>query len=219
MDGPEWAQEEAARRRPAQNTQASVHTAGRMATHRAEPAADPVDPEQLALAIPRRMRVGKPTTIEVRAPRAGLEAWSGGGHDPRTREDQIITKAMAMRLKAPGGGFTIEIASPETQWSERQLDPLSDDIVSWRWIVTPVRSGRQSLQLSTSTRVVCRDGLAAATSLPEQNVPIRVAPNYIGITGKLALWIILAASGLALGHFGESLFSIGSSMIAQAIQR
>ena len=166
------------------------------------------------------MRVGKSVTIDVRAPRAGLEAWSGGnaGLHPRA-EQNIITKAMAMRLKAPDGGFTIEIASPETQWSERFMDPLSDDIVSWRWIVTPTASGRRDLQLTTTTRVVGRDGLAAATSLPEQTVEVRVARNYASLMTRLALWIFLVGASGALGYFGEGVFSMGRSMIAQVVQR
>lgn len=184
------------------------------------PPATPIDPAELAAAIPRRMRAGRRLTVEIRAPRAGLEAWSGGTSDPRARdarEGQIITKAMAMRLKAPEGGLTIEIASPETQWSEGVADPLSDDIVSWRWTITPTRSGRHALQLNTSTRVVCRDGLAAATSLPEQRISVRVSPNYGRLAGRIMLGLALAVGGVALGYFGEGLFSMGRSVLAQVM--
>ena len=115
---------------------------------------------------------GVPATVEIRAPRARLEAWSGG--DQGRRDEQIITKAMVMRLKAPDGQFTVEIASPETQWSEGLPGPLSDDVVSWRWVVTPTRRGRHPLLLQASTRVVGRDGLAAERSLPDQQVTVRV---------------------------------------------
>lgn len=164
------------------------------------------------------MRYGVPTTVEIRAPRARLEAWSGGNADPTVGGyGEIITKAMVMRLKAPEGGFTVEIASPETQWSEGFAGPLSDDVVSWRWIVTPKQRGRLPLLLSVSTRVVGRDGLAAARTLPEQVVDVRVAPNYGRLAGRLMLWILLTASGTALGYFGDRLFSMGTSMLAQVI--
>ena len=175
----------------------------------------PIDPEQLVEDVPTWMRVGVPTTIEIRAPRARLEAWSGGNPDPRARDEQIITKAMVMRLKAPEGGFTVEIASPETQWSEGYMGPLSDDVVSWRWIVTPVEYGRLPLQLTVSTRVVGRDGLAAARVLPEQLVTVRVAPNYGRIASRLAIGLALALSGLIIGYFADGLFSMGSSILAQ----
>ena len=48
---------------------------------------------------------------------------------------------MSVRLRAPEGGFWIEMASPETQWIENTLGLLSDDYASWRWIVTPQRRG------------------------------------------------------------------------------
>jgi len=169
----------------------------------------------LAEDIPERMCVGVPQTVEIRAPRARLEAWSGGNADPRARDAQIITKAMVMRLRAPEGGFTIETASPETQWSEGYMGPLSDDVVSWRWIVTPLDRGRLPLQLSVSTRIVGRDGLAAARALPEQLVTVRVASNYSQLGIRLAVAVGLVVTGLLLGYFGDGLFGLGSSILAQ----
>lgn len=173
----------------------------------------PLDPAQLTEEIPKRMRVGVPVTVEVRAPRGPLEAWSGSA-DPRVHQ-QIITKAMAMRLKAPKGGFSIEIASPETQWSEGHLGPLSDDIVSWRWQVTPQKRGRLPLQLSATTRVVGRDGLAAARALPDQTVTVRVTANVARSAARLAVWLCIAALGVAIGYYAENILTIGSSMLAQ----
>ena len=178
------------------------------------PEVTPIEPVLLTEGMPTRMRVGTPTTIEIRAPRARLEAWSGGSLDPRARDDRIIMKAMVMRLKAPEGGFTVEAASPETQWSEGYTGPLSDDVVSWRWVVTPSASGRLPLQLSVATRVVGRDGLAAARVLPEQLVSVRVAPDFGRIASRLAVSLTLLVSGLIVGYFADSLFSIGSSVLA-----
>ncbi len=178
------------------------------------PEASPIEPELLIQDVPTRMCVGTPTTIEIRAPRARLEAWSGGSLDPRARDDHIIMKAMVMRLKAPEGGFTVEAASPETQWSEGYTGPLSDDVVSWRWVVTPTESGRLPLQLSVATRVVGRDGLAAARVLPEQLVTVRVAPNFARMANRMAMGMALLLSGLIVGYFADSLFSIGSSVLA-----
>ncbi|MGI9479353.1 MAG: Clp protease N-terminal domain-containing protein [Hyphomicrobiaceae bacterium] len=185
--------------------------------HPGQPAPDvsPIEPELLVGDIPTRMSVGVAQTVEIRAPRARLEAWSGGNADPRARDEQIITKAMTMRLRAPEGGFTIETASPETQWSEGYMGPLSDDIVSWRWIVTPLERGRLPVQLSVATRIVGRDGLAAARALPEQLVSVRVAPNYGRLASRFAIGAALVVTGLVLGYFADGLFGIGSSLLAQ----
>ncbi len=166
--------------------------------------------------MPRRMCVGVPTTVEVRAPRSGLEAWSGS-NDPRTHQSMIITKAMAMRLKAPGGGFTIEIASPETQWSDGALGPLGDDIVSWRWIVTPQDRGRHTLLLAASTRIVGRDGLAAERPLPEQSVEIRVAANMGRAGRRLGTWLVIAAGGGLAGYFADDLITMGGKVLAMVV--
>lgn len=161
------------------------------------------------------MRAGKPLTVSVRVPRRQLEAWSGGGPDPATLSQHIITKAMVMRLKAVPTDFSVENASPETQWSEGFGGPLSDDIVSWRWVVTPRRSGRHVLQLSGSTRIVGRDGLAAERPLPPQRIPVRVSPDYGRFFSRAVVWLIIAGMAGALGYFADGLFDMGRSVLAQ----
>jgi hypothetical protein len=172
------------------------------------------DPRSLTAAIPTRMRAGRPVTVDVRVPRRHLEALSGGA-DAVSRAQHVITKAMAMRLKGQPGEFTIENASPETQWSEGFGGPLSDDIVSWRWIVTPRRSGRLNLQVSGTTRIVGRDGLAAERPLPAQRVTIRVTPDYGAITRRAAVLLLIGLGAGALGYYGEGLFDMGRAMLAQ----
>ncbi len=179
---------------------------------------EPIDPASLAAMIPRRMRFARPTTVEVRAPRDRLEAWSGRHTDNSPQGSQIITKAMAMRLKAPEGGFTIEMVSPETQWSQGSDGPLTDEIVSWRWIVTPTRRGRRPLALKITTRVVARDGLAAARALPEQIVDVRIMPNGVRLISRTAFWTATCAVFVALGYFGADLLSMGAQMLAQVIR-
>lgn len=157
------------------------------------------DPAELVADVPRRMRRGIPITVQIRAPRAGLDAWDRPIAD---EQGQVLMKAMVMRLRAPDGGATIELASPETQWAEGYSTPFSDDTVSWRWIVTPSRSGKLTLSLQASTRIVGRDGLAADRAVPEQTVTVRVAPNYrrwlTRWTGTVMLLAVGAAAGLIL---------------------
>lgn len=164
------------------------------------------------------MRAGKPLTVHVRVPRRQLEAWSGGGPDPATLSQHVITKAMVMRLKAAPKDFAVENASPETQWSEGYGGPLSDDIVSWRWVVTPRRSGRHSLQLSGATRIVGRDGLAAERPLPPQRISVRVSPDYGRLFGRVATWLIIAALAGTAGYFADGLFDMGRSVLAQLVR-
>ena len=72
--------------------------------------------------------------------------------------------------------------------------------------------------VSASTRVVGRDGLAAARSLPDQVVSVRNSPNYLRFTGRAAAWIFVAGMGIAAGYYGEGLFSMGSSVLAQVMK-
>ena len=176
------------------------------------------DAKSLLAEVPKRMRAGKPVTVAVRVPRHQLEAWSSGGADAAAASRQVITKAMMMRLKAAPSDFAVENASPETQWSEGYQGPLSDDIVSWRWIVKPRRSGRHSLHLNGATRIVGRDGLAAERPLPPQRVTVRVSPDYIGVARRATVLLLIAATAGALGYFADGLYDLGRSALAQLVR-
>ena len=163
--------------------------------------ARPIDPEKLLDTLPRRLTHGHPVTVEIRAPRAGLDAWGINAEQAESNLNLVITKAMGMRLRAPDGGLTIEPASPETQWSEGFRGPLSDDVVSWRWTVTARRSGIVPIQLCASTRVVGKDGLAAERPLPDQTVDIRVTPDFVAHIKFFSIVAGAFIAGAALTYF------------------
>jgi hypothetical protein len=168
-------------------------------------------PGRLIENLPRTIRVGKPRTIEVRIAKASVQALgadlqSGGTAYPH---DVIITKAISVRLRAPEGGFCIEIVSPETQWIDGTLDPLTDNFASWRWTVTAQRRGRHRLQLVISARTVGADGLATETALQNQIVEVRVRTNYGHVAARWGGWIAAAMVGGVLARFGEGMWNAG----------
>lgn len=174
---------------------------------------------KLAETIPRKMRVGIPTTVEVRIAKPTAKAIVDGLQGPGAawQHEVTITKAMSVRLRSPGGGFWIETASPETQWLENRGLPFADDVASWRWSVTPRIGGKKKLQLVVSVRTIGGDGLAAETALPDQAVEVRVRANYAGAMKRYAGWIVAAIVGGLLARYGEGAFTIGYLMIAKML--
>jgi hypothetical protein len=172
---------------------------------------------QLVENIPRTMRVAVPSTVEVRIAKADVrnlaEGLQGGG--AAYQHEVTITKAMAVRLRAPDGGFFIETASPETQWIDRAGLLSSDDFASWRWHVTPREKGKKRLQLIISARTVGADGLAAETALPDQVISVRVKTNYAKTASHWMGWGIAALVGGLLARFGESLLDAGLQVVAK----
>ncbi len=82
----------------------------------------------LVETIPRRMRVGVPSSAQVRISRDridGLILLLMKGRGMAHRPEALITRALSVRLRAPDGGFWIEAASPETQWVETASGPPS----------------------------------------------------------------------------------------------
>ena len=61
---------------------------------------------------------------------------------------------MSVQLVAPKGQFTVENRSPETQWIDNRLGVHGDNYATWRWRVTPTKSGQHPMQLTISARIV-----------------------------------------------------------------
>ena len=165
--------------------------------------------------IPRKMQVGRPKTVEVRIAKGSARALAGGLQRGGTAypHDVIITTAMSLRLRAPNGEFWIETSSPETQWIENTLGPLTDEFVSWRWTVAPQRRGRLRLQLIISARTVGADGLATETALQDQMIEVRARPNYGQLSARWAGWVVAAAVGAALARFGGEIWNAGRAAL------
>ncbi|MEM6496011.1 MAG: Clp protease N-terminal domain-containing protein [Pseudomonadota bacterium] len=175
----------------------------------------PIHPGQLVENIPRRMTKGVAQIVEVRVARADLSNLADGmqGQGLAQRHELVITQAMSLRLRAPNGGFFIETSSPETQWIENKLGLLSDDFASWRWTVTPQRTGRESLQLIVAARTVGGDGLMAETALPDQVFEVRISTNYKSLALRWTGWAAAAVIGGLFAKFGEQILTLGRAFL------
>ena len=177
-------------------------------------------PGQLIENVPRRMRVGISSPVEVRIAKAEVKAISEGlDHNTTHRHDIQVTKAMSVRLRAPQGGFFIETASPETQWIENALGLMADDYARWRWTVTPKLRGKRRLQLIVSARTVGPDGLAAETALPDQIIEIKVSTNYTALAKRLAGWTAAAVLGGLLAQFGAQIWTVMEPLLRALMQQ
>lgn len=168
-------------------------------------AASAVEPGQLVENIPRKMRVGVPSLVEVRIARGNVPNLAKGmaGTGAPAQRQIMVTRAMSVRMRAPDGGFFIETASPETQWIDNVQGINADDYASWRWTVTPSARGKRRLQIVVAARTVGADGLTAEAALPEQVIDVKVGVNYGVLARRSAGWILAALAGGALGKFGE----------------
>ncbi len=173
-----------------------------------------VEPGQIVENIPRRMRVGITETVEVRIGHAGAHLTDGlQGSGAPVRHDAFITKAMSVRLRAPGGGFIIDSASPDTQWIQSTVGPLASDFAAWRFSITPTRRGAAVLQLVVAARVVGRDGITAETALPERVISVHVRTNYVRATIRVSAWLAALAIGGAVGRMGEDALAYALKLI------
>jgi hypothetical protein len=166
------------------------------------------------------MRLGAAAAIEVRIARAEIaalaKALDGGG--TVYQHSIVVTKAMAVRLRTPDGGFYIESVSPETQWIESSLGFLNDDYASWRWMVTPRRRGRRRLLLTVSVRTIGSDGATAETALPDQTIEVSVGANLLRGIRRWSGWIVAAVVGGVLGKLGEAQWQAGLAALRRLFE-
>ncbi len=180
-------------------------------------AAAAVDSGKLVENIPRRMRVAIPCKVEVRVARNGQELQADAMAGIVHQHALNVTKAMAVRLRAPDGGFHIEPGSPETQWITFASDLHSAEFAAWHWRVTPQRRGRMRLRLVVSSRTIAADGLTAESVLPDRIVDIRVRTNYGLLARHCGLWLAAMICGGILGRFGEGAFDITTKLLQRLI--
>ena len=166
------------------------------------------------------MRVGKTERVEVRIAKASIKALTEGldGGGGVWQHQITVTKAMAVRMRAPDGGFFIETASPETQWIENNLGYASDDFASWRFLITPQSRGWSQLQIIVSARTIGADGVAAEAALPDQVIEVKVRRNLMRTFARVFGWTVAAIVGGALSTFGESGLMAAKTFVEQLIR-
>lgn len=158
------------------------------------PFGSPIDPAELIERIPLRMQADAPVTVEIRISRAAVLATALA---PGANRDPAITRALAVRLRAPSGGFHVENASPETQWFDAKSPQRAEDEIRWRWLVTPQGPAKLPLQLSIGLRTVAADGIVVETALPDQLVKVHVTRNLRGDLRSWMGFVIAMSAGVA----------------------
>lgn len=164
------------------------------------------------------MRVGKTERVEVRIAKASIKALTEGVDGAGWQHQITVTKAMAVRVRAPDGGFFIETASPETQWIENDLGYASDDFASWRFLITPQSRGWSQLQIIVSARTIGADGAAAETALPDQVIEIKVRRNLMRTFARVFGWTVAAIVGGALSTFGQSGLMVAKALVEHLVR-
>jgi hypothetical protein len=176
---------------------------------RGGPAASASYPERgpLAESVPRRMRNGVPATAEVRIARDKIDGLMLALCNRGVRPEAYPTRTLAVRLRAPNGGFAIEANAPETQWIDRSTSGPGDSFAAWRWTITPHRHGRNRLLLTVSARLVGPDGLVAEAAPSDRSIEVKIARNYSRLAQLWAGWLAAMLAGIAFGQFAGDVWA------------
>jgi neural Wiskott-Aldrich syndrome protein len=155
-------------------------------------------------AIPRRMRVGRAASAQVRIGRDKVDSLMQLLTGSRMqRPEGVAARVLSVRLRAPEGGFAIEPGTPETQWIEATPGQPQDDPVAWYWTITPLWRGRWPLLLQVSARAIGRDGIAAEQAPPERVIEVSVRPNLLRRLWRWMTGVVLLTFGAAVGWLSQ----------------
>jgi hypothetical protein len=165
------------------------------------------------------MRVGVPTTAEVRIARDRVDGLLAAlnGRGPSTSADAFLSRALSVRLRSAKGGFWVEATTPEAQWVEARTGHAEDDYIGWRWTVVPRQTGRCRLTLTVSAHTTGRDGIASQSSPPDRVIDVKVLPNHIRRMLRLTGWIAVALAGAALARFGSAYGPLGLAILRNSL--
>jgi len=169
----------------------------------------------LAESVPRRMRNGIAATAEVRIARDKVDGLMLALAPRGVRPEAFPTRTLAVRLRAPNGGFAIEAHAPETQWLDRSGTTPNDGFAAWRWTITPQRPGRNRLLLTVSARLVGPDGLVAEAAPSDRSIEVRIAPNYRHLGKRWVGWLAVAIAAAAAVQFSGELWAAALSLIKE----
>jgi neural Wiskott-Aldrich syndrome protein len=185
---------------------------------RSGPAAPTSHPERgpLAESVPRRMRSGVPATAEVRIARDKIDGLMLALCNRGVRPEAYPTRTLAVRLRAPNGGFAIEANAPETQWIDRSSSGPGDSFAAWRWTITPHTHGRNRLLLTVSARLIGPDGLVAEAAPSDRSIEVKIAPNYGRLAQRWVGWLAALLAGIALSQFAGDVWAALLFLLRQA---
>jgi hypothetical protein len=176
----------------------------------------------LVEAIPRRMRVGRPTMAQVRIGRDKVDALMqllSAGRAPVPPPDTVLARVISVRLLAPDGGFAIDAETAETQWIEVNPSQPQEETVTWRWAATPLEGGRHRLQLAVAARAVTRDGVGPEAYPPDRFIEITARRNPLPRLLRLVAILMLFAAGIVLGRMSHDRLAQDLLDVAVAIWR
>jgi hypothetical protein len=180
-----------------------------------------IDPSQITHSIPRRFRQGRPHVVEVWIERPPIAA-SSPARSFALRSENVVARAIAVRLRPLAGRFVIDAASPETQWDQSGAagrDRLASEAAVWRFTLTPVRSGKGVLQLAISARTLGADGVLAETQIPDQTFELRVGPSYWRLLGRIFAGLGVALVGMVLIKLIEGQVGVDFYYMARQLLR
>jgi len=159
---------------------------------------------QMGESIPRRMRAHVASNVDVRLGRAEMASLLEGLCEESGRD--VALASLSVKLRAPDGRFLIDPVSPETQWLPDESGQMEGGFSSWRWTVTPLKSGRRRLQLAVWARTASVDGTAVVTPLPDQTIEVRVGRNFARGVARLSMWAALIGVGWLSATYGAAIY-------------
>jgi hypothetical protein len=166
------------------------------------------------------LKQGHAQIVEIRIERPPIAGAGGASRAHSLRNEAVVARAIAVKLRALKGRFIIDSTSPETLWDQGAgpgAGRLASEDAVWRFAVTPLAAGRGALQLSVSARTLGADGVLVETQLPDQAFEVKASAN-VGRIGRLVGQAALAVlAGMVLIKAAEMAFHFDPAFLLKQL--
>lgn len=159
-------------------------------------------PKTMKVAVPVRVqvRIGELTADDARAAAALEQKLLAGFERPNLPSQPVrVSKTMKVLLTGASEEFRIVLQSPEEQLMD------SGEPTEWRWMVTPLKSGKRRLHLS-AVAVVNVGGAEKVHEFSVYDTDVAVKVNYSYLLSEHWTQIVSAVSATGLGGWLAALF-------------
>ena len=161
---------------------------------------DPPRTMKVALPVRVQVRIGELTGDGARAAAALEQKLLAGFERPNLPSQPVrVSKTMKVLLTGAPEEFRIVLQSPEEQLMD------SSEPTEWRWMVTPLKSGRRRLHLS-AVAVVNVGGAEKVHEFSVYDTDVAVKVNYSYLLSEHWTQIASFVSATGLGGWLAALF-------------
>jgi hypothetical protein len=170
-----------------------------------------IDLSRYLAGLSAHLTAGRAVIAELRLPRRDIV----GPMPPGVGSG--LQSVVTVRMRSMDGRCYVETDTPEATWISGHSPSHFDDVLVWRWRVTPRLTGRTRLQLQASLRSLAADGRVIDRTIPDCIVEARASRDMRAGLVRFGQLLLAGLAGFGLALLGGSVLSSMVSAVRRMV--